>query len=121
MTPARLAIAIALGCVGAQASAEPPGGPATTATQVGDTTYFSDGTRADRVGNTLYFSDGRRADQVGDTTYFSDGSRADRVGNVLYRSDGTTCTQVGERTECDAPRAPINAARPPSRRWPPTD
>ena len=106
MTPARLTIAIALIGAGTSAPAEPPGSPATTATQIGDTTYFSDGTRADRVGNTLYFSDG---------------SRADQVGNVLYRSDGTTCTQVGERTECDAPRAPINAARPPSRRWPPTD
>ena len=91
MTPARLTIAIALIGAGTSAPAEPPGGPATTATQIGDTTYFSDG------------------------------SRADQVGNVLYRSDGTTCTQVGERTECDAPRAPINAARPPSRRWPPTD
>jgi hypothetical protein len=41
----------------------------TTYTQVGDTTYGSNGSTYTQVGNTTYGSDGSIANRVGNTTY----------------------------------------------------
>ena len=39
--------------------------------------------------------------QIGSTTYGSDGSSYLHSGNTTYGSDGTTCMQVGDTTYCD--------------------
>jgi hypothetical protein len=42
-----------------------------TATQYGNTTYYSDGGTATHCGNTTYFSDATTATQYRNTTYFN--------------------------------------------------
>ena len=51
-----------------------------------------------QVGNTTYGSDGSSYTQVGNTTYGSDGDSYTQVGNTTYGSDGSSCTQVGNTT-----------------------
>jgi len=47
------------------------GGDSYTSTQVGNTTFYSDGTSAQRVGNTTFYSDGTTSQKVGNTTFYN--------------------------------------------------
>lgn len=73
----------------------------TTATRIGDSTFYSDGTTATRVGDTTFFSDSTMATRVGDHTFYSDGTTATRIGDHTFLSNGTTCTTIGESTFCN--------------------
>lgn len=61
---------------------------ALTATKIGGTTYYSDGTTATRIGGTTYFSDGTTASSIGGTTYFSNpngfNGTANTIGGTTY-------------------------------------
>ena len=66
------------------------------ATQIGDTTFFSDGSYATKIGDTTFFSNGETARQIGDTTFFSNGETSTRIGDTTFNSDGTFSTRIGD-------------------------
>ena len=63
--------------------------------QIGNTTYYSDGTRINQVGNTYYTNRGVRFNQVGNTVYGSNGTRISKVGNTYYTNYGKTYNKIG--------------------------
>lgn len=67
---------------------------AQSATQMGDITFYSDGTSAIRMGDTTFFSDGSSATRMGDTTFYSNGSSATQIGDTTYFSDGQSATRI---------------------------
>ena len=73
----------------------------TTAQRIGDATFYSDGTTAQRIGDSTFYSDGTTAQQIGDSTFYSDGTTAQRIGDATFNSDGTTCQTIGDSTFCN--------------------
>jgi len=68
---------------------------AVTYTQIGNTTFGSDGTSYSKIGNTLFGSNGTSYTKIGNTTFGSNGSSYTQIGNSLFGNNGTSYTRIG--------------------------
>lgn len=68
---------------------------AISCSQIGNSTYCSDGTSYSQIGNSIYGSDGSNYNQIGNTTYGNDGSSCSGIGNSVYCNDGTNYNKIG--------------------------
>jgi hypothetical protein len=66
-----------------------------TSTQIGNTMFNSDGSSSTRIGNTIFNSDGSSSQRIGNTMFNSDGSTSNQIGHTMFNSDGSTSTQIG--------------------------
>jgi hypothetical protein len=69
--------------------------------RIGSTTYGSDGSSYSRIGSTTYGSDGTSYSRIGSTTYTSDGRSYSTIGSTTYGSDGSQCSRIGSTTYCN--------------------
>ena len=75
----------------------------TTFTQIGDTTFGSDGKTYQQIGNTTFGSDGSTYQRIGNTTFGSDGSTYQQSGNTGFGSNGVTTQRIGNTTFIQQP------------------
>ena len=54
-----------------------------------------------QIGNSTYCSDGTTYNRIGNTTYGSDGTTYNQIGNTIYGSNGARCTKIGMTTYCN--------------------
>ncbi|MGE5547281.1 MAG: hypothetical protein ACM33T_10310 [Solirubrobacterales bacterium] len=71
-----------------------------SANQLGDLTFFSDGSWMRRVGDAYKHSDGKVTVKRGDTFFHADGSWSRQVGDTVTRSDGRSCSIFGNAMTC---------------------
>jgi hypothetical protein len=69
-----------------------------TSTQLGATTYFSDGSKTTKMGVTTYSSSGVTRTSLGTTSYSSTGVVSTTIGSTTYRSTGVTSQKIGTTT-----------------------
>lgn len=71
-----------------------------TASQIGNSTYFSDGSSSMQIGNQAIHSDGSSSTVIGNSAYHSDGSSSMRIGDNVYNSNGSNCYISGRTVVC---------------------
>lgn len=72
-----------------------------TANQIGNGTYFSDGSSSMRIGDQVMHSDGSSSTIIGNSAYHSDGSSSMRIGDTIQNSSGSNCYVSGRTLQCN--------------------
>jgi len=70
---------------------------------IGNSTYSSDGRSWQHIGNTTYGSDGSIYNKIGNTTYSNSGNSYNQIGNTTYGSNGSSATSIGNSTYINRP------------------
>ena len=53
-----------------------------------------------QIGNTSYGSNGSSSTRIGNSSYHSNGSSSTRIGNGIYNSNGSSCQLLGNSAYC---------------------
>ena len=54
-----------------------------------------------QIGNTSYGSNGSSSTRIGNSSYHSNGSSSTRIGNGIYNSNGSSCQLLGNSAYCN--------------------